>query len=90
MKILLPCGFVQCIAGIHCAMSSLTGQIYETSDQRFEQRESCIKLHLMNLATFQNWFEDYSPFINFTELIFIAHGVTASKELQVNCDETEK
>ena len=43
MKILLVCGFIQCIGGIHCAMSSLTGQIHETNEEYVEQRESPIK-----------------------------------------------
>lgn len=44
----------------------------------------------MDLATLQDWFEDHSPFANFTELMFRANGVTASEESQVNCDEAEQ
>ena len=67
--------------------SSLTGQIHETNEQHVQQRESRIKQDLVDLATLQDWFEDHSPFNNFTELISIANEVTASEELQVNCDE---
>lgn len=70
--------------------SSLTGQIHETSEQHVEQRESRIKRALMDLATLQDWFEDHSPFANFTELMFRANGVTASEESQVNCDEAKQ
>ena len=53
---------MRCLAGIHCAMSSLTGQIRETSEQR-EQRESSIKRDLMNLATLKDRFEHHSPLL---------------------------
>ena len=79
----------RCLAGIHCAMSSLTGQIHETSEQR-EQRESRIKRDLMNLATLKDRFEHHSPFTYLTELISIANGVTDSEESQVKCDEAEQ
>ena len=78
------------LAGIHFAMSSLTGQINETSEQHVEQRESRIKRDLMYLATLQDWFEDHSPFTNFTELISVANGIAALKESQVNCDEAKE
>ena len=80
----------RCLAGIHCAMSSLTGQIHETSEQHVEQRESRIKRDLMNLATLKDRFEDHSPFTYLTELISIANGVTDSEESQVKCDEAEQ
>ena len=60
-------------------MSSLC-QIHETSEQHVEQRESLIKQDLMDLITFQDCFEDHSPFTNFTEFISTADGITASKE----------
>ena len=78
------------LAGIHYAMSSLIGQIHETDEQHVEQRELRIKRDLINLATWQDWFEDHSPFTNFTELISIANGITASKESQVNYDEAKQ
>ena len=43
-------------ASLHCAMSSLTGQIHKTSAQHVEQRKSRIKQDLMDLATLQDWF----------------------------------
>ena len=39
------------LPGTHCAMSSLTGLIHETSEQHVKQRESSIKRDLMDLAT---------------------------------------
>ena len=39
------------LAGIHCAMSSLAGQIYETCVQHVEQREFSIKWDFMDLVT---------------------------------------
>ena len=39
------------LAGIHCAMSSLAGQIYETCEQHVEQREFSIKWDFMDLVT---------------------------------------
>ena len=63
---------IHLLAGIHCFICSL-GQIHETSEQHVEQRESLIKQDLVDLATLQDWFEDHSPFTNFTELI--AHSV---------------
>ena len=63
---------IHLLAGIHCFICSL-GQIHETSEQHVEQREYLIKQDLVDLATLQDWFEDHSPFSNFTELI--AHSV---------------
>ena len=80
----------RCLAGIHYAMSSLTGQIHETSEQHVKRRESHIKRDLMNLATLKDRFEDHSPFTYLTELISIANGVTDSEESQVKCDEAEQ
>ena len=70
---------IHCLAEIRCAMSSLC-QIHETSEQHVEQRESRIKQDLMDLVTFQDCFEDHSPFANFTEFISIGDGITASKD----------
>ena len=78
------------LAGIHCARSSLTGQIHETREQHVEQRESRIKQDLMDLATLQDCFEDQALFTNFTGLISIVNEVTASEESQVNCNAAEQ
>ena len=91
MKTLLPYGFIQCIVFLaSIVLVFFNRSIHETSEQHVEQRESRIKRALMDLATLQDWFEDHSPFANFTELMSIANGVTASEESQVNCDEAEQ
>ena len=65
------------LADVYCAKSSLTGQIHKTRD-------------LMDLATFQDWFEDHFPFINSIELVSLENGATVSEESKANCDEAEQ
>ena len=78
------------LADVYCAKSSLTGQIHKTHEQHVEQRESRIKRDLMDLATFQDWFEGHFPFINSIELISLENGATVSEESKANCNEAEQ
>ena len=77
------------LAGIHGAISALTGQIHQTSDQHVEEREARIEQDQRDKTTLQNWFEDHSPFTDTKELVSIANGITASIESDINCDNAE-
>ena len=77
------------LAGIHGAMSALTGQIHQTSDQHVEEREARIEQDQRDKTTLQNWFEDHAPFTDTKELVSIANGITASIESDINCDNAE-
>ena len=57
------------LAGVHGAMSALTGQIHQTSDQHVEEREACIERDQRDKTTLQSWFEDHSPFTDTKELV---------------------
>ena len=78
------------LAGVHGAMSALTGQIHQTSDQHVKEREARIEQGQRDKTTLQNWFEDHSPFTNTKELVSIAKGITASIESGINCDNAEE
>ena len=78
------------LAGIHNAMSNLTGQIHQTSEQHVELRESRINRDTMDLTILQSWFREHSPFTNARELMSIATGITATEESLVNCDKAEE
>ena len=78
------------LAGVHSAMTSLTGQIHQTSEQHIELRASPVNRDLSDIATLQSWFEDYSPFTDMKDLVSIANGITASEESNVNCDKAEE
>ena len=78
------------LAGVHGAMSALTGQIHQTSDQHVEEREARTEQDQRDKTTLQNWFEDHSPFTDTKELVSIANGITASIESSINCDNAEE
>ena len=78
------------LAGVHGAMSALTGQIHQTSDQHVEEREARIERDQRDKTTLQNWFEDCSTFTDTKELVSIANGITASIESSINCDNAEE
>ena len=78
------------LAGVHGAMSALTGQIHQTSDQHVEEREARIERDQRDKTTSQNWFEDCSTFTDTKELVSVANGITASIESGINCDNTEE
>ena len=78
------------LAGVHGAMSALTGQIHQTSDQHVKEREARIERDQRDIRTLQNWFEDRSPFTDTKELVSVANGITASKESGINCDNAEE
>ena len=77
------------LAGVHGAMSALTGQIHQTSDQHVEEREARIERDQRDKTTLQNWLEDHSPYTGTKELVSIANGMTASIESVINCDNAE-
>ena len=78
------------LAGVHGAMSALTGQIHQASDQHVKEREARIERDQRDIRTLQNWFEDRSPFTDTKELVSVANGITASKESGINCDNAEE
>ena len=78
------------LAGVHGAMSALTGQIHQTSDQHVEEREARTEQDQRDKTTLQNWFEDHSPFTDTKELVSIANGITASIESGKGCDNAEE
>ena len=78
------------LAGVHGAMSALTGQIHQTSDQHVVEREAHIERDQRDKTTLQNWFEDCSTFTDTKELVSIANGTKAFIESGINCDNTEE
>ena len=78
-------------AGVHNAMTNLTGTKHQSSYQHLELYESRVKRDNTDLKKLLQWFYQHEPFdVNEPNLKCIANGLVASHDdNKVNCDETE-
>ena len=77
-------------AGVHGAMSNLTGAQHKTSEQHIELGKSRVKKDNEDLMKLLTWFQIHDPFdINVGTLRSISSGITASEEGDINCDDAE-
>ena len=72
-------------AGVHNAMSNLTGAQHKTSEQHIELGKGRVKKDNEDLMKLLTWFQIHDPFdINLGTLRSISSGITASEEDGIN------
>lgn len=77
-------------AGIHDAMTTLTGLKLRTSEQHVELSTSRRLRDSSDLKKLAEWFEGHDPFdAKLTDLRSLSSGLTASEEDRINCDDAE-
>ena len=76
---------------VHNAMTQLTGNHYQTSNQRGELGVSRIKRDNDDLEKIKLWIENHNPFYDNEPLLrSIATGLLGTEEDGITCDEAEK
>ena len=78
-------------AGIHNAMSDLTGMHHRTSEQHAELSASRIKRDVSDMRKLDIWFESHDPFDpDVPYLRSLSSGLAAQESDNINCDDAEK
>ena len=78
-------------AGIHNAMSDLTGMQHRTSEQHVELCATRIKRDVSDMKKFDLWFQIHDPFDpDVPSLRSLSSGLAAKESDNINCDTAEE
>ena len=77
-------------AGIHQAMTDVTGLVSRTSEQHAEFGKSRLRRDMKDQQKMISWFEQHNPFIQpIQELCSLSTGLTTTDGDGVNCDNAD-
>ena len=77
-------------AGIHNAMSELTGNANKTSEQHRELEVSRITRDVKNVLIIHSWSSENFPFPEKAKLMFISMSLTAPQHSDIDCDKANE